>query len=234
MLYLRSDEIKSLADKVIRQYKNIIGVDWELFKVEPIKLAEMLGLDVRFVDFGEDSEIMGFTAFNDMSITLTDANQSEITLDLSGRTIVINEALKKGCIGRLNFTITHEIAHHIIDMFCGANYSVKFRRLPHFEKVNNRYSPDYDEYMANQLTAAILMPDTFVEKAFDSLFGVNRIDRLHSLLDKFQFKKFCAMAALFGVSKSALAIRLQKKGMLGEYIFAGYEDLLDIFPETAA
>lgn len=144
MLYLRSDEIKSLADKVIRQYKNIIGVDWELFKVEPIKLAEMLGLDVRFVDFGEDSEIMGFTAFNDMSITLTDANQSEITLDLSGRTIVINEALKKGCIGRLNFTITHEIAHHIIDMFCGANYSVKFRRLPHFEKVNNRYSPDYD------------------------------------------------------------------------------------------
>ena len=45
------------------------------------------------------------------------------------------------------------------------------------------------------------------------------------------FKKFCAMAALFGVSKSALAIRLQKKGMLGEYIFAGYESLLDIFPE---
>lgn len=46
--------------------------------------------------------------------------------------------------------------------------------------------------------------------------------------------KFCAMAALFGVSKSALAIRLQKKGLLGEYIFAGYESLLDIFPDTAA
>jgi len=48
------------------------------------------------------------------------------------------------------------------------------------------------------------------------------------------FKKFCAMSALFGVSKSALAIRLQKKGLLGEYIFAGYESLLDIFPDTAA
>ncbi len=55
---------------------------------------------------------------------------------------------------------------------------------------------------------------------------------IHSILDKIAFKKLCAMAALFGVSKSALAIRLQKKGMLGEYIFAGYENLLDIFPET--
>ena len=51
-------------------------------------------------------------------------------------------------------------------------------------------------------------------------------------MDKIAFKKLCAMAALFGVSKSALAIRLQKKGMLGEYIFAGYENLLDIFPDT--
>ena len=67
-----------------------------------------------------------------------------------------------------------------------------------------------------------------------SLFGVKRIDRIHSILDKMIFKKFCAMAALFGVSKSALAIRLQKKGLLGEYIFAGYESLLDIFPDTAA
>ena len=57
-------------------------------------------------------------------------------------------------------------------------------------------------------------------------------ERIHSILDKIAFKKLCAMAALFGVSKSALAIRLQKKGMLGEYIFAGYENLLDIFPDT--
>ena len=100
MLYLRSD-------------KEYIGVDWELFKVNPITLAEMWGLDVKFVDLGEDSDIMGFTAFNDMDITLTDANQSDITLELSGRTIVINEALTRGCAGRLNFTIAHEIAHHI-------------------------------------------------------------------------------------------------------------------------
>ena len=234
MLFLRSDEISSLAAQTIQKYREYIGVNWELFKVNPITLAEMWGLDVKFVDLGEDSDIMGFTAFNDMDITLTDANQSNITLELSSRTIVINEALTRGCTGRLNFTIAHEIAHHIIDIVCGANYSVKFRLLPHFEKANNRYSLDYDEYMANQLAAALLMPDAFVEKAFDSLFGVKRIERIHSILDKMVFKKFCAMAALFGVSKSALAIRLQKKGLLGEYIFAGYESLLDIFPDTAA
>ena len=73
MLFLRSDEISSLAAQTIQKYREYIGVDWELFKVNPITLAEMWGLDVKFVDLGEDSDIMGFTAFNDMDITLTDA-----------------------------------------------------------------------------------------------------------------------------------------------------------------
>ena len=231
MVYLTNDEINNMANKVIQRYRVYIGVEWELFKVEPIKLAEMLGLDVKFVDFGDDSGILGFTGFNEMCITLADANQSDITLELSNRTLVINEALKRGCEGRLNFTIAHEIAHHIIDIVCGANYSIKFRQLPHFEKPGNRFSLDYEEYMANQLAAALLMPDGFVDIVFYKLFEVDRIERIHSILDKFLFKKFCAMAALFGVSKPALAIRLQKKGLLGEYIFAGYESLLDVFPD---
>ena len=52
MLYLRSDEISSLAAQTIQKYKEYIGVDWELFKVNPITLAEMWGLDVKFVDLG--------------------------------------------------------------------------------------------------------------------------------------------------------------------------------------
>ena len=231
MLYLSSDAISNLAAQTIQKYKEYIDADWEIFKLDPITLAKMWELDVKFVDLGKESEILGFTAFNDMSIKLTDAYQSEIILELSGRTIVINEALKRGCEGRLNFTITHEIAHHIIDIVCGVNYSIKFRQLPHFEKPGIRYSMDYDEYIANQLAAALLMPDRFVDIVFNKLFQVDRIERIHSILDKISFKKFCAMAALFGVSKSALAIRLQKKGMLGEYIFAGYESLLDVYPD---
>lgn len=162
---------------------------------------------------------------------------TDMSLDLTDKSIVINEALKRGCEGRLHFTIAHEVAHHIINKVCGANYSFKYRQLPHFEKTNNRYSPDYDEYMANQLAAAILMPSGFVNMVFTKAFGTNRLERIHSILDKVNFQKFCAIAALFGVSKEALAIRLQKKGMLGNYIFAGYESLLDVFPtseETAA
>ena len=232
MVYLRTDEINELSKKLLNKYRQYVGANWEIFKVEPLRLAEMLGLNVKFVDFGNESQIMGFTAFNDMCITLTDSNQSDIRLELTGRTVVINEALKMGCEGRLNFTLAHEIAHHIIDIVCGANYSIKFRQLPHFEKPGNRFSLDYDEYMANQLAAALLMPDGFVDIVFYKLFEVDRIERIHSILDKILFKKFCAMAALFGVSKPALAIRLQKKGLLGEYIFAGYESLLDIYPDT--
>ena len=65
MVYLNNDEINDLANKVIQRYREYIGVEWNLFKVEPIKLAEMLDLDVRFIDFGDDSEILGFTVFNE-------------------------------------------------------------------------------------------------------------------------------------------------------------------------
>ena len=237
MINLKSYEIDQLAQSVIKRYKEYTQTDWELFSVDPIKLAEMCGCEIIFVDFGDESEVLGFTAFNDMEVTVMDVCQSEISLKLSDKSIVINESLKNGCVGRYNFTIVHEVAHHIINKVCDANYSIKYRSLPHMEKVNNRFSPDYDEYMANQLAAAILMPNEFLEKVFLNVFKTRRVERIHSLLDKIAFSKFCAIAALFGVSKEALAIRLQKKGMLGEYIFAGYESLLDVFPsseETAA
>ncbi|MEE1173416.1 MAG: ImmA/IrrE family metallo-endopeptidase [Ruminococcus sp.] len=237
MIYLRSEEIDKLASSVIRKYKEYVGIEWELFSVDPMKLAEMCGCEIKFIDFGDETDTLGFTAFNDMTITAVDVNQTEIRLDLTDKSIVINEALKRGCEGRVHFTIAHEIAHHIINKVCSANYSFKYRQLPHFEKKNNRYSPDYDEYMANQLAAAILMPSNCVNIVFTKAFGTNRVERIHSILDKVNFQKFCAIAALFGVSKEALAIRLQKKGMLGDYIFAGYESLLDVFPspdETAA
>ena len=237
MIYLRSEEIDKLASRIIKSYKEYIGLEWDLFSIDPFKLAEMCGCEIIFVDFGEEADILGFTAFNDMTITVVDVNQSEMSLDLTDKSIVINEARKRGCVGRLNFTIMHEVAHHIINKVCSANYSFKYRQLPHFEKANNRYSPDYDEYMANQLAAALLMPSDFVNIVFTKAFGSNRVERIHSILDKVNFQKFCAIAALFGVSKEALAIRLQKKGMIDNYIFAGFESLLDVFPspeETAA
>lgn len=231
MVYLRSDEINKMAKEIIDKYKKYIGVDWELFKVEPLKLAEMLGCKVRFVDFGNESDILGFTAFNEISITISDVNLVELTLELNDKSVVINEALKRGCEGRLNFTIAHELAHHVINEVCDANYSVKFRQLPHFERTLNRYSLDYDEHLANQLAAALLMPEDFVNAVFAKLFDCERVERIHSILDKVKFSKFCAMAALFGVSKEALAIRLQKKGMLGEYRFAGFESILEIYAD---
>lgn len=232
MINLRSHEIDKLANSVIKRYKEYTDTEWDLFNIDPMTLAEMCGYEIKFIDFGDESDILGFTAFNNMTVTVTDVNQTDLTLDLTDKSIVINEALKRGCVGRLNFTIAHEVAHHIIEKVCLADYSVKYRQLPHFEKSHGCYSLDYDEYMANQLAAAILMPSEFIDLVFGKLFGTNRVERIHSILDKFEFKKFCALATMFGVSKEALAIRLQKMGKLGEYRYAGYEHLLDVFPST--
>lgn len=211
MIYLRSEEIDKIASTVIRKYKKYVGIEWALFSVDPMKLAEKCGCKIKFIDFGDETDTLGFTAFNDMTVTVVDVNQTEMKLDLTDKSIVINEALKRGCEGRLRFTIAHEIAHHIINKVCSANYSFKYRQLPHFENKNNRYSPDYDKYMANQLAAAILMPYNCVNIVFTKAFGTNRVERIHSILDKVNFQKFCAIAALFGVSKEALQSDYRRK-----------------------
>lgn len=72
-----------------------------------------------------------------MTITVTYTNQSELCINLSGESIDINEVLKRGCLGRLSFTIAHEVVHHILNKICLVNYSLKDRYLPYFEKANN-------------------------------------------------------------------------------------------------
>lgn len=125
MVYLRSEEIDKLASSVIQRYKEYAGIEWELFSVDPMKLAEMFGCEITFVDFGDDTDTLGFTAFNNMTVTVVDVNQFEMSLDLTDKSIVINEALRRGCEGRLHFTIAHEVAHHIINKVCNANYILK-------------------------------------------------------------------------------------------------------------
>lgn len=60
MVYLRTEEINELATKLVHEYRQYIGADWGIFKVEPLKLAEMLGLEVKFVDLGYEYPLPSF------------------------------------------------------------------------------------------------------------------------------------------------------------------------------
>ena len=52
--------------------------------------------------------------------------------------------------------------------------------------------------------------------------------------DDGKYNKFCKIAERFGVSREALAIRLQQIGMLGKYYNYQQQRTLDVFPNDAA
>ena len=62
MVYLNNSEISDLAKKVIQKYKEYIGVEWELFKVEPnVEKSPVCGryFDIRvFRVNGENSPFL--------------------------------------------------------------------------------------------------------------------------------------------------------------------------------
>lgn len=229
MTNLTERDIHCMAEEIIKQYKSYMQIDWDICRVDPVKVAEMCGCKVMYVDFGEDSDILGFTSFNDMTINIVDVNQAELTIELTNKSIIINEALKRGCEGRLNFTIAHETAHHIINSVCGADYAVRYRMKPHCIR-NKPMAYDYDEYLANRLAAEILMPEQMLKTVFVKAFGCSRVERINSVLDRDLYKRFCAIAVLFGVSKTALAIRLHDLGMLVEFRQVSLESIISVFP----
>jgi Zn-dependent peptidase ImmA (M78 family) len=229
---LTSEKIECIAKELLDKYRRSLDIGWDIFSVSPVLVAKLLGLEIKYVDFGEESEVLGFTSFCPMELLLTDKNNNEVFVSLTGKTIIINEALKNGCKGRYHFTIMHEIAHHILNEIRPDYYSLKFRTKPQYIRNNAEYCVDEDESKANMLASAILMPKEFIETVFVKAFEKSYVKRIHSVLDRTEFLKFKAISDLFGVSKEALAIRLQKLGLLGEYRNVSVNSVLDIFPEN--
>ena len=121
--------------------------------------------------------------------------------------------------GRYRFTLAHEVAHLVLDMVYHLGYRVRYRSSP--KMINNtiKYTPfDYEEYIADRLASCILLPYKELRKAFIDSFGKSRIDCISPLDNDGKYNKFCKIAERFGVSREALAIRLQQIGVLGKVL----------------
>ena len=235
MEYLSNEKVEEIAAELFRSYKEKLDANWDVLCVEPLILAEMLGYEVTLLEFGEDSEILGLTVFRDMDVNLTDKFGKSHRLHLNKKSIVINKSLKESSFGRYKFTIAHELAHHIIDEMCNTCYSVKYRKQPHF--VMNKPQPlpaDYDEYAANKLAAAILMPKEVLEMVYKFCFNNKYIERINTVYDRENYHLFVSIAKLLGVSREALSIRLKDLGMLGEYRYMTISEIIDVYVEDVA
>ena len=106
----------------------------------------------------------------------------------------------------------------------------------HYYKANserNKPISDWEEWQANTLGAAILLPENLIKQGM-FLFNLgDKIECLNKIYFPEVYKRFDALADFLGCSKKALAIRMKQLGLLKKEYLDNPFDLVDIYPEVS-
>lgn len=228
MKYLSRKELEEIAEWICACYRRLPEVnEREIYRIEPQLLCErVLGLQVDYQHLSLDGSILGLTSFSELGIEVFEESDEETFYYLDGKTILIERDLKQDIsqTGRLNFTTTHEASHQIFKRLYPKEYGgqAKHRDI-HFHcattlREDGRHPiEDWEEWQANVLASAILLPKDLIEQALE-LFGMgNQVSIIDKTYTPYIYRKFAAMAAFLGVSKMTLAIRIRELGFWKGY-----------------
>ena len=183
---------------------------------------DYLGLSVSYAPLSPDGSICGLTSYSDTSYTIRIDQQpyaiqlkrNQVILDMSFRNCDNHSSL----YGRRRFTLAHECAHQILFQLasddekeiCTNAYSERNAYLPYELKTRE----DWNEWQANVLGAAILLPQTEIDRAMYFLTEnkplASSVDSI-SCNDKATLSIFCGM---FGVSTPTAIRRLCELGYM--------------------
>ena len=218
MMCLSRADIEKIADEIIEAYKVAYVPEHRLcYQVEIMDLAKMLGMTVDFQALSLDCSILGLTAPEEACITIFDDDGKEMMYCLDGSTILIEKKLlHPKAIGRMHFTVAHEMAHQVLYRMYPDSYGPQHRLICDYRRLHKpkRQVSDWFEWQADVLAAAILLPkDAILETMY--LFGLGeRMKVLSKRYSPNKYEAFCAMAEAMKVSRTALAYRMEQLGLL--------------------
>lgn len=192
---------------------------------------EEYGLDIQHYFLTYDSSILGLIAFAHENITVMDNTFNKIITEIDEGTVIIERTLMgRSNFCRYRFTLAHEVSHWLIHrpFHSPTNKQYEFRtaiqsyiacRSADIEnkKHINRDDTDWQEWQADSLAAALLMPrNTFTDACMkiSSELGI-RFSQLQSAkIEKCVAYTFVKkLAELFQVSATAVSIRLKNLGI---------------------
>jgi len=197
--------------------------------VDPSKLAEKMGLDVKLQDITEDLSIFGQVFFQDSEAEFYDPDKDELVLTSvkAGTIFVDPKAYFLRNLGSVNNTIVHECVHwdkhrkafELERLYNSSASKIKCQVVGGI-KGSNKEATDWMEWHATALTPRIQMPlAMFKTKAFEFIklyrqqLGTSElIDVMEPVID--------ALAAFFCVSRIAAKIRM---------VDVGYEEAIGTF-----
>ena len=217
MACLSRADIEAMAGDITRQYRDTFVPRHHLcYRVDPQNLAQLLGLTVHFRPLSADGSILGMTASSELGVYLPDGKGGEELQLLDGHTVLIEEALARNprLLGRLHFTLAHEIGHQLVYRLDPRHYGADCRILHCRHSAPHAPITDWAEWQADSLAAALLMPRDALEEAM-FCFGLGeKMTVLSRKYSENRFESFCRMAEYLQVSRSALSYRMEQLGLL--------------------
>jgi len=197
--------------------------------VEPQKLAEKMGLEIKMREITKDFSVFGQIYFNDCDTEFYDEDSDEmIQTHVEARTIFVDpKAYFLRNLGSVNNTIVHECVHwdqhrkaFELEKLYNSNATRIKCQVVGGIKDNSRDATDWMEWQANSLAPRIQMPlamfkskaDEFIKQFRAEPGTFDFIDIMEPVID--------ALATFFTVSRTSAKIRM---------IDAGYEEAIGTF-----
>lgn len=242
-MILSHRDIEEIAAAVTQDFnKFFFGTDanWQrLPRGMPIDqfASDYLGLDVSFAYLSSDGSICGLTAYADTEyIVEENGRQHKISLRsnevLLDRRFIEPSQIRRLC-GKRRFTLAHECAHQILFSMetdevrkaCFRKYSARtaysLRELKTYE--------DWNEWQANVLGAALLMPQQEVDLAVSYYVGRKKLINYGGMFIYWDRVALDMICELFGVSRTAAVIRLEQLGHMENRSYAEYSNPLEVW-----
>lgn len=242
-MILSHAQIETIAAATIKDFNEFFyGTDEKrdrFAQATPIDqfATDYLGLDVSFIRLSHDGSICGLTAYTDTEYTIQEGGitrtiplrQNQVLLDSS----FVQPGQVKSLCGKRRFTLAHECAHQILfqlessDVQCSCKKKYAERTAYSLRDLKTR--EDWNEWQANVLGAALLMPQGEIDLAM-WYFAQSR--KLKCYEGRFSYHDRLCLTLLcqtLGVSKTAAVIRLRQLGYIEDRPFAEYVDPLEVW-----
>lgn len=224
---INREQLESVATDILqRNYPEALQTP---IAVEPQKLAEKMGLEIKMREITKDFSVFGQIYFNDCDTEFYDEDSDEmVQTHVEARAIFVDpKAYFLRNLGSVNNTIVHECVHwdqhrkaFELERLYNSNATRIKCQVVGGIKDNNRDATDWMEWQANSLAPRIQMPltmfkskaDEFIKQFRAELGTFDFIDIMEPVID--------ALATFFTVSRTSAKIRM---------IDAGYEEAIGTF-----
>ena len=208
MKRLSRNDIETISEKFVKAYFELPEIKKsQVYRIEPeLMLEKVLGLTIEYMHLSYDGSILGMTSFGELGVQVFENNDDEAFFFLDGKTVLVESDLNydNNLKGRKNFTLMHEGSHQIFKMLFPNDYGITEKSAGvHYYKATadtekSRIITDWEEWQANTLAAAILLPRCLIEKGM-FLFGLgDKIECLNKIYYPAVYERYAALAVMVG------------------------------------